>query len=93
FNGTINLVRQSINAGIKKIITTATFGILFDSQFNRAYGTELVTEDFWNPVTLETFNFYGRPYITYLESYVLADKKIWEFAKEHPDVDFTNRTW
>ncbi|KIK55934.1 hypothetical protein GYMLUDRAFT_174990, partial [Collybiopsis luxurians FD-317 M1] len=28
-------------------------------------------------------------YIAYLESYVLTGKKIWEFAKEHPDVDFT----
>ncbi|KAJ3743260.1 NAD-P-binding protein [Lentinula detonsa] len=89
YNGTLNIVRQSIDAGIKKIIITGTFASLFDSQLKLAFGTDLVTEKFFHPVTLETLNRDQPPMAIYQQSKTLADKKMWELAKEHPDIDFT----
>ncbi|KIK65251.1 hypothetical protein GYMLUDRAFT_389587 [Collybiopsis luxurians FD-317 M1] len=89
YNGTLHVVRQSLDAGIKKIIITGTFANLFDSQLNQAYGTEVVTEEFFHPITLETLDRTKIPQVVYQESKALADKKVWELAKEHPDVDFT----
>ncbi|KAJ4487790.1 hypothetical protein J3R30DRAFT_849565 [Lentinula aciculospora] len=89
YDGTLHIVRQSIDAGIKKIIITGTFASLFDTQLKTGLGTELVTEKFFNPVTLETFNRDQSLMAVYQESKALAEKKIWELAKEHPEVDFT----
>ncbi|KAJ3887917.1 hypothetical protein GG344DRAFT_24944, partial [Lentinula edodes] len=47
YDGTLHIVRQSIDAGIKKIIITGTFASLFDSQLQTAFGQELVTERFF----------------------------------------------
>ncbi|KAJ3804754.1 hypothetical protein F5876DRAFT_82641 [Lentinula aff. lateritia] len=76
-------------SGIKKIIITGTFASLFDSQLQTAFGQELVTERFFHPVTLETLDRDQTPMSIYQQSKTLADKKVWELAKEYPDVDFT----
>ncbi|KAJ4476791.1 hypothetical protein C8R41DRAFT_773286, partial [Lentinula lateritia] len=89
YDGTLHIVRQSIDAGIKKIIITGTFASLFDSQLQTAFGQELVTERFFHPVTLETLDRNQAPMTIYQQSKTLADKKVWELAKEYPDVDFT----
>ncbi|KAJ3858447.1 hypothetical protein EV359DRAFT_7934, partial [Lentinula novae-zelandiae] len=47
YDGTLHIVRQSIDAGIKKIIITGTFASLFDLQLQTAFGQELVTERFF----------------------------------------------
>ncbi|GAW07213.1 protein transporter SEC13 [Lentinula edodes] len=89
YDGTLHIVRQSIDAGIKKIIITGTFASLFDSQLQTAFGKELVTEKFFHPATLETLDRHQAPMTIYQQSKTLADKKVWELAKEYPDVDFT----
>ncbi|KAJ3881955.1 hypothetical protein F5051DRAFT_500783 [Lentinula edodes] len=88
-DGTINIVRQSIDAGVKKIIITGTFASLFDTQLKTGSGTELVTEEFYNPVTPETFHRDQPLMAAYQESKTLASKRVWEVAEKHPDVDFT----
>ncbi|KAJ4481272.1 hypothetical protein J3R30DRAFT_3700970 [Lentinula aciculospora] len=82
YDGTLHIVRQSIDAGIKKIIITGTFASLFDTQLKTGLGTEVVTEKFFNPVTLETFNRDQPLMAIYQESKALADKKVWELANE-----------
>ncbi|KAJ4467567.1 hypothetical protein J3R30DRAFT_3307417, partial [Lentinula aciculospora] len=76
YNGTLHIVRQSIDAGIKKIIITGTFASLFDTQLKIAFGTELVTEKFFHPVTLETLDRNQSPMSIYQQSKTLADKKV-----------------
>lgn len=105
-DGTINIVNQSIEAGVKKIIITGTFASLFDSQtsiyvshrscadsslaqLKTGSGTKLVTEEFYNPVTPETFHRDQPLMAAYQESKTLASKRVWEVAEKHPDVDFT----
>ncbi|KAE9401227.1 NAD(P)-binding protein, partial [Gymnopus androsaceus JB14] len=89
YDGTLHIVRQSIDAGIKKIIITGTFASLFDSELKIAFGKELVTEKFFNSVTLDTLDRTQKPMTVYQHSKTIADKKVWELAKEHPTVDFT----
>ncbi|GAW10143.1 hypothetical protein F5879DRAFT_522775 [Lentinula edodes] len=88
-DGTINIVHQSIDAGVKKIIITGTFASLFDTQLNTGSGTELVTEEFYNPVTPETFHRDQPLMAAYQESKTLASKRVWQVAEKHPDVDIT----
>lgn len=90
-------MQQSIDAGIKKIIITGTCASLFEIprfphpsdelSSQSAYGTELVTEKSFRSITLETIDILQIR--LYRESKTVAEKKVWELAKEHPDVDFT----
>ncbi|KAJ3723305.1 hypothetical protein C8R42DRAFT_665855 [Lentinula raphanica] len=89
YDGTLHIVRQTIEAGIRKIIVTGTYASLFDSELNPAYGTELVDASFYHPVTLETLDRNQPPMAMYQQSKTLADREIWKLAKEHPDIDFT----
>ncbi|KAF5364843.1 hypothetical protein D9757_011278 [Collybiopsis confluens] len=85
YNGTLEIVRQSINAGIKKVVITGTFA----TQFELAFGTEPINEESFLPVTLEAFDSTKPPPQVYQESKTLAESKVWEFAKENPGIDFT----
>ncbi|KIK63277.1 hypothetical protein GYMLUDRAFT_196905 [Collybiopsis luxurians FD-317 M1] len=89
YEGTVNLVNQAIAAGVKKIIASGTFVNLFDADFKAAFGTHLITEKDFGSVTLESIDLTNNGMQVYQEAKTLADKKIWEIAREHPEVDFT----
>ncbi|KAJ3814482.1 hypothetical protein F5876DRAFT_86417 [Lentinula aff. lateritia] len=82
-DGTINIVHQSIDAGVKKIIITGTFASLFDSQ---AF-IYISHRSIWHRA--ETFHRDQPLMAAYQESKTLASKRVWEVAEKHPDVDFT----
>ncbi|KAE9389989.1 NAD(P)-binding protein [Gymnopus androsaceus JB14] len=89
YDGTVALVKQAIAAGVKKIIVTGTFATLFDSDFKSAFGTRVLTDKDFGSVTLESIDLNKDGMQVYQEAKTLADKKIWELAHEHPEVDFT----
>ncbi|KAF9016980.1 NAD(P)-binding protein [Hymenopellis radicata] len=78
--GTLNVVRQAERAGIKKIIVTssrATLGL------NHNY-----TDQDWNPITPEQA-LHAEGFSAYNAAKTLAERALWKFADEHPDMDVT----
>jgi len=59
------------------------------ADFQSAFGTRVLTEKDFGSVTLESIDLNKDGMQVYQEAKTLADKKIWELAHEHPQVDFT----
>ncbi|KAF9269130.1 NAD(P)-binding protein [Marasmius fiardii PR-910] len=76
YEGTLNIVRQAISSGVKKIVTTGTYSSPLD---------EIISEDFGATHKPDE----QTPGDAYQTAKRLVDRKIWEIAREHPDVDFT----
>jgi len=52
--------------------------------------TRLVTSADWNPLTVEDARRIQNDMITYSVSKKLAEKALWKFAEEHPDLNFVS---
>ncbi|KAJ7597645.1 hypothetical protein C8J56DRAFT_1021775 [Mycena floridula] len=79
---TLNLVRQAHKAGINKIIvSTSMFAIM------RPGGT-MSAED-WNPITMEEALALTDTRAAYRASKTLAEKALWQYGREHPELDIT----
>ncbi|THU95301.1 NAD(P)-binding protein, partial [Dendrothele bispora CBS 962.96] len=90
YYGTIHIVNQAIAAGVKKIIVTGTFASLLDGDFKAGFGTELITEKSFGNFTIEQVDLENPNVLAiYHAAKTLADKKVWEIAHQHPDVDIT----
>ncbi|KAF5390920.1 hypothetical protein D9757_004053 [Collybiopsis confluens] len=89
YEGTVSVINQAVAAGVKKIIATGTFATLFDADFKAAFGTTPLTEKDFGSITLENIDLTKSGMQVYQEAKTLADKKIWEIAHLHPEVDFT----
>ncbi|KAH9477015.1 Putative uncharacterized oxidoreductase [Psilocybe cubensis] len=71
--GTLNLVRQAQQAGVRKIVVTSTFGSLL-SLWGESEDTELEKN--------KEDKFY-----TYFDAKLKAEKALWAFAAEHPELE------
>ncbi|ESK91330.1 3-beta hydroxysteroid dehydrogenase isomerase family protein [Moniliophthora roreri MCA 2997] len=90
YEGTLNIVNQAISLGIKKIIVTGTFVNLFDTDFKQAFGDKVLTEKDFGSIELKDIKPQEQdPLFVYQAAKTVADKKLWEIAREHPDVDIT----
>ncbi|KAF8523797.1 hypothetical protein BU17DRAFT_63725 [Hysterangium stoloniferum] len=85
--GTMNILRQSYDAGIRKIAVISSF-----------YAAITKNEDFWQAnVTLNNQS-WGEPlpgstekgadgFALYAASKILAERAVWKFSDEHPDAN------
>ncbi|KAK7022947.1 hypothetical protein VNI00_016837 [Paramarasmius palmivorus] len=90
YDGTLNIVKQAISLGIKKIIVTGTAASLFDVDLKGAFGTRLITERDFGPIELPDIRPNEQdPRLLYRAAKTVADKKLWEIAADYPDVDIT----
>ncbi|THU82068.1 NAD(P)-binding protein [Dendrothele bispora CBS 962.96] len=90
YHGTLHLVQQAIDAGVKKIVITGTFATLYDVNFAAVFGTQSLTEKDYGPAIAETIDLQNpNKAAIYQQSKTAADKKLWEIAHAHPDVDIT----
>ncbi|THU91393.1 NAD(P)-binding protein [Dendrothele bispora CBS 962.96] len=91
YQGTIQIVEQAIAAGIKKIIVTGTAVSLFDADLKTAFGSKLLTEkDFGSITSIDDIDLSNpNTPATYQAAKTCAEKKVWEIANQHPDVDVT----
>ncbi|KAF5364917.1 hypothetical protein D9758_008160 [Tetrapyrgos nigripes] len=88
YHGTLHVLQQAIGAGIKKMVVTGTYGSLYDCDLKAAFGTRKLTEKDYGPATAEDIDTSdSNTAHIYQRSKTAADKKIWEIAREHPDVD------
>jgi len=91
YHGSLNVVKAAIDAGIKKIIVTGTIANLFGPDFKAAFGSESLTEHSFGPATSESDIDVEKDSLAsiYQKAKTLAEKKVWELARENPDVDVT----
>ncbi|KAI0048239.1 NAD-P-binding protein [Auriscalpium vulgare] len=87
-DGTKRVLEQVAANGIKRFVATSSAIALMGVA--GAHSGRKFTEDDWAEITLED----GRtadasPFVAYTVAKTFAEKAIWDFAKEHPDVDVT----
>jgi len=90
YYGSINVVEAAINAGIKKIVVTGSIVNLLDVGFKAAFGTTPLTAKTWGSATLDTITFDNADSSSmYVKGKTASEKRIWEIAHQHPEVDVT----
>ncbi|KAF8181620.1 hypothetical protein BJ912DRAFT_1044577 [Pholiota molesta] len=85
--GTLNIVRQAEQLGIRKMVITATFGNVLDPSMDNGYTGATFGEADWGHTSREEIIKRDDPFYTYFAAKNLAEKALWEFAKAHPHVD------
>jgi len=85
-NGTLNIIRQATKSGVKNFSVASSIGAVWDrNNIKSRY-----TSDDWNPITkdqilsgtLDTLS-------SYSGTKTFAERAVWEFAAEHPDLNIT----
>lgn len=84
-NGTLNVIRQAAKLGIKNFSIISSVGAVW----NRHDVKPLYTSDDWNPITKEEILAGTDPMGTYSGAKAFAERAVWEFAAEHPDINIT----
>lgn len=88
--GTLNVLRATHNAGIKRIVVTSSFVAVFDLATGGPWRDHTFTADDWNPATYEAAVKGDKPGIwVYCASKALAEKAAFAYAKEHPGLQLT----
>ena len=88
--GALNLVRQAVAAGVKHISFIGTVGTALD--FTNNVIKAPLTENDWNPLTQEAALTLGRATLVYTVAKTQAEKALWAFAQEHPELNLTTST-
>ncbi|KDQ19276.1 hypothetical protein BOTBODRAFT_153142 [Botryobasidium botryosum FD-172 SS1] len=86
---TLNIVKQAIGAGVKKLIATSSYIALFGPDFAPAFSSTPLTEKDWNSITADAVNDSTPPLIAYIAAKTVAERKFWELSEQHEDIDFT----
>jgi len=93
YHGAVDIIETAIKLGVKKIIYTSTLFTLLEPGFSNGYGTIPIGTDTWGSLPLEKIDLNpstspGQAYV-YQTAKTAAEKKIWEMADQHPEIDFT----
>jgi len=89
--GGLNIVRQSVRAGIRRIVITSSFASANEDS-SKVFSDYQYTDQGWNPATKEQVldgSYDHLPGWIYAAVKTLAEKEIWKYAEDHPDVDIT----
>ncbi|RDX45373.1 NAD(P)-binding protein [Lentinus brumalis] len=86
--GTLNVLRQAVAAGIYKAVVTSSWATLLDPDHKDAFAGITLTENNYGKATREDI-IHGNhnPFYTYMGSKILAEEAAWKFAEEHPEFD------
>jgi nucleoside-diphosphate-sugar epimerase len=88
--GTLNVVRSTHKAGIKRIIITSSLVAALDLGLGGAWRDYTYTANDWNPATYEQAIKGDKPGIwIYCASKKLAEQAAFDYAKEHPELQIT----
>jgi len=88
--GTLNVVRSTHKAGIKRIIITSSFVAVMDLALGGPWRDYTYTANDWNPATYEEAIKGDKPGIwIYCASKKLAEVAAFDYAKEHPELQIT----
>ncbi|TFK85285.1 NAD(P)-binding protein [Polyporus arcularius HHB13444] len=90
YDGTLNLLRQTIVAGVHKVVVTSSFATLLDPSFEAAYEGIVLNERLYGQASPEDILAGDRkPFYRYCGAKILAEEAAWSFAEEHPELDLT----
>jgi len=88
--GTLNVVRSTHEAGIKRIIVTSSYVAVIDLALGGAWRDYTYTANDWNPATYEQAIKGDKPGIwVYCASKKLAEVAAFDYAKAHPELKIT----
>jgi len=94
--GYSNLLQQAESAGIKKLIVTGTVvSVLSLGDHAKLYSNHVYSEKEWN----DNLKNAEGPHVDNIDAYIaaktLAERQLWDFADNHPDIDITTilPTW
>jgi len=82
--GSANVLRQAIDAGVKRFSVTSSVAAAVDCTDGTV--PESVTEDDWNPTTREQALANGRSFYVYSASKALAERAVVEIGEAHPNI-------
>jgi len=85
--GALNIVRQAVAAGVRHISFAGTVGALLD--LSGPVIKAPLTEKDWNPLTEEQALASGSGALVYTVAKTQAERAVWKFAEEHPDLNLT----
>ncbi|KAF8227156.1 NAD(P)-binding protein [Tricholoma matsutake] len=86
--GTLHVLREAVKAKVEKIVVTSTFGNLMNPDLGLSFAGKTITSKDWGHVTPEEAKEPSRspPYV-YFASKLLAERALWDFVKDHPQLD------
>ncbi|KAG6829953.1 hypothetical protein H0H92_002857 [Tricholoma furcatifolium] len=89
-DGTLNILRQAVEAGVTKIVITSSWGTMSDPSDAQGWEGIVFTSSHYGHATKEEV-LSGKydPLEVYLASKILAEQATWEFAASHPELDLT----
>ncbi|TFK24588.1 NAD(P)-binding protein, partial [Coprinopsis marcescibilis] len=86
-DGTLNVLRQAEKLGITKFVVTSTFGACLDASLKPGFAGLTFTEKDWASASREDIIAQAEnPYYVYFAAKALAEKAVWDFAKEYPKI-------
>ncbi|KLO17164.1 NAD(P)-binding protein [Schizopora paradoxa] len=91
-DGTMNLLRQGAAMGVKKMIICSSILAVtdMDNMQNAFNSNHTYTAEDWNPTTTKVLlGSEHHPWWVYGASKAIAEREVWKFANEHPEIDFT----
>lgn len=89
-DGTLNVLRQAVNAGVNKVVLTSSYATVLDPSFAQAYQGLVFTSSDWGRVTREeVLSGEHNPIWVYLATKILSEQAAWKFADEHPELDLS----
>ncbi|KAF8955420.1 hypothetical protein BDZ97DRAFT_1926833 [Flammula alnicola] len=87
-DGTLNVVRQAQKAGIKKIVSTSSFGALLSPSLDKMFGGLNLDESDWGDVSEEEFEKNkDNQYYIYFTAKAKMEKALLQFGKDHQDLE------
>ncbi|KAF5357293.1 hypothetical protein D9758_005847 [Tetrapyrgos nigripes] len=81
-NGTLNIVQQAADAGVKSIVLTGSLAAVWNPE--RSF-----KPDDWNPITIEKALDSKNPMVLYEANKKYSELAVWEWAEKHPEVEVT----
>lgn len=86
--GTLHILREALKAGIEKVVVTSTFGNLMNPDLSLTFSDRTFTSKDWGHVTVEeALDPEKNDVFVYFASKLLAERALWQFVKEHPQLD------
>ncbi|KAM5541060.1 hypothetical protein V8D89_005371 [Ganoderma adspersum] len=86
--GTLNVLRQSVKAGVHKVVLTSSWATTLDPSLAASFAGVTFTEKDWGNTSREDLLAADRnPFYVYCGTKTLAEQAAWKLAEEHPKLD------
>ncbi|KAI1791395.1 NAD-P-binding protein [Ganoderma leucocontextum] len=86
--GTLNILRQSIRAGVHKFVLTSSWATTLDPSLAATFAGVTFTEKDWGNTSREDVLAEDRnPLYVYCGTKTLTEQAAWKLAEEHPELD------